>query len=199
MIPRLSAAGAGTDINPWETSMYRTSCSLLCALIALILWAHGSGAGEGGFKPLFNGKNLDGWKLAKKGSDPLDGKTEAHGGRFKVEGGMLIIDPSVKGDLYIETARSFDKDVHIKFDFNPGPGCNNDLFLLGTKFDINSKSLKLKEGDWHTLDIIVKDGNVEHKVDGASGKKTAAKTKSSPFMIRAEFGPIQIKNLVVKE
>ena len=55
---------------------------------------------------LFNGKNLDGWKEASKDKAPLAGKTEAFGGRFKVQGGMIVIDPSVKGDLHIETEKA---------------------------------------------------------------------------------------------
>src|SRR5438034_2065996 len=82
---------------------------------------------EPGFTLLFNGKNLDGWKEASGKKEALDGKTEAYKGRFKVTDGKLVYDPAVKGDLYIETAREFGKDVHIKFDFKPGPKCNNDF------------------------------------------------------------------------
>ena len=113
---------------------------------------------EPGFKLLFNGKNLDGWKEASQKKESLEGKTEAYAGRFKVVEGRLVYDPAVKGDLYIETAKEFAKDVHIKFDFKPGPKCNNDLFLLGTKFDIvpgNKENAKVKEGEWHTFEIIV--------------------------------------------
>src|SRR5213082_1272695 len=70
---------------------------------------------EPGYTLLFNGKNLDGWKEASGKKEALDGKTEAYNGRFKVAEGKLVYDPSVKGDLYIETAKEFGKDVHIKF------------------------------------------------------------------------------------
>ncbi len=98
---------------------------------------------EPGFTPLFNGKNLDGWKT-KSGGELLDGKTEAYKGRFKVRSGLLVIDPKVKGDVTIDTVKKF-KDVHIKFEFLPGPRCNNDLFIRGLKFDLvkgNVKNLK---------------------------------------------------------
>src|SRR5215475_15775011 len=80
---------------------------------------------EPGFTLLFNGKNLDGWKEASGKKEALDGKTEAYNGRFKVVEGRLVYDPAVKGDLYIETTREFEKDCHIKFDFKPGDKCNN--------------------------------------------------------------------------
>ncbi len=91
---------------------------------------------ESGFTLLFNGKNLDGWREAGGKKESLDGKTEAYDGRFKVTDGKLVYDPAVGGDRYIETTKEFGKDIHIKFDFKPGPKCNNDFFLRGTKFDI---------------------------------------------------------------
>ena len=113
---------------------------------------------EPGFTLLFNGKNLDGWKEASGKKEALDGKTEAYNGRFKVVEGKLVYDPAVKGDLYIETTKEFGKDVHIKFDFKPGPKCNNDVFLRGTKFDIipgNPENKNVKEGEWYTFEIII--------------------------------------------
>jgi hypothetical protein len=156
---------------------------------------------EEGFKLIFNGKDLDGWKefSGKKGS--LDGKTEAFKGRFKVTDGKLVIDPGVKGDVHIETARQFGKNVHIKFDFKPGPKCNNDIFLRGTKFDIvpgNKENKAVKEGEWATCEVIVSDDKVEHRINGKTARESKA-GKSSPFRIRAEFGSMEIKNIRVKE
>lgn len=153
---------------------------------------------ESGFTLLFNGKNLDGWKTKKEG-ESLDGKTEAYKGRFQVKDGKLIIDPKVKGDLIIETGRTFAKDVHIKFEFLPGPGCNNDLFLRGQKFDIVKKLKHIKEGEWNTLDIIVEGDKIEYKCNGQTERTGKVKGGGTPFGIRAEFGPIEIRRLRFKE
>jgi len=164
-----------------------------------------TGGAEPGFTPLFNGKNLDGWREAdnKKQNESLDGKAEAYKGRFKVEGGMLVIDPAVKGNLFIETAREFGKDVHIKLEFEPGPKCNNDLYLRGTKFDIvpgKKENEKSTEGKWHTLEIVVQGDKVEHRIDGETVRsKSKVGAKATPFMLRAEFGAIRYKNIRVKE
>src|SRR4051794_37915610 len=157
---------------------------------------------EPGFTLLFNGKNLDGWKEASGKKEALDGKTEAYKGRFKVVEGKIVYDPAVKGDLYIETVKEFGKDVHIKFDFNPGPKCNNDVFLRGTKFDIipgNKENKTVKEGEWSTFEIVVTGDKLEHKINGATVRTSKAKTTSSPLMLRAEFGSIEVKNIRAKE
>ncbi len=143
----------------------------VCVLPASRLPA-GDGKPEPGYTLLFNGKNLDGWHEAAGKKASLAGKTEAFGGRFKVMDGMLVYDPSVKGDRYIETVKQFGKDVSIKLDFKPGPKCNNDVFLRGIKFDIvpgNKECKNVKQGEWSTLEIVVTGERVEHKINGTIG------------------------------
>src|SRR3954451_6404511 len=105
--------------------MRRLTYLFAAAALGLLLCGHALTAGdfklEPGFTLLFNGKNLDGWREARGKKEALDGKTEAYKGRFKVAEGKLVYDPAVKGDSYLETVREFGKDVHIKFEFNPGP------------------------------------------------------------------------------
>ena len=159
---------------------------------------------EPGFTLLFNGKTLDGWKEASGKKEALEGKSDAFGGRFKVVEGRLVYDPDVKGDLSIETIRTFGKDVHIKFDFKPGPKCNNDIFLRGTKFDIvpgNKENKNVKEGDWHAFELLVTGDKVEHKIGGETVRSSTLKADApaSPLKLRAEIGSIEIKNIRVKE
>ena len=156
---------------------------------------------EAGYTLIFNGKDFAGWQPKGK-KEPLTGKTEAFGGRFKVVGGSMVIDPAVKTGAYLETVREFPKDVVLKFDFKAGPMCNNDIFIRGTKFDIvpgNKENKTVKEGEWATCEIIVSGDNVEHKINGESARKSTSKEKAGPFIVRAEFGGIEIKNLRVKE
>jgi hypothetical protein len=160
------------------------------------------GKAEPGFTPLFNGKDLDGWKEAGSRKAMLAGQTQAFDGRFKVAGGKLIYDPAVKGDRYIETTREFGKDVHIKLDFRPGAKCNNDVFLRGTKFDIipgNRENAKVKEGEWYTLEIVVTGDKVEHRINGEMVRTSRAGPRPTPLKLRAEFGAIEVKNIRAKE
>jgi hypothetical protein len=158
---------------------------------------------EPGFTLLFNGRNLDGWRTAKTAAaEPLQGKNEAFGGRFKVTDGTLVFDPAVKGQAYIETTKEFAGDVHIKLEFNAGAKCNNDFFLRGTKFDVvpgGKETKNVKEGEWTTLEVIVQGDKVEHKIGAETVRSSKATAAASPFMLRAEFGAIQIRNIRVKE
>ncbi len=193
---------------------------------------------EPGFTLLFNGKNLNGWRekkittkdkanlvFQKFGSDidpdklaeeikkieqtpVLDGKTEAYKGRFKVLDGRLVYDPKVGGDRYIETVKEFAKDVHFKFDFKPGPKCNNDVLFRGTKFDIilqpdekkqTKETKNVKLGEWVTFELIAKGDKIEHKIAGETVRTSKAAAKASALMLRAEFGAIEIKNIRAKE
>ena len=182
--------------------MKTPSLALIVAIIGLISSAIVT-AQETGYTPLFNGKNLDGWQTAKtKETESLDGKTEANKGRIKVVDGSLVYDPSIKGNFYIETTKKFAGDVQIAFEFNPGAMCNNDVFLRGSKFDIvpgRKETEKVEEGTWYKMEIIVKGDMIEHKIDGETLRSAKAVAGASPFMLRAEFGTIRIKNLGFKE
>jgi len=178
-------------------------CGLCLALVVLEMPVGGAEKEEfkiePGFTLLFNGKDLTGWKL-RKGGESLDGKTEAAGGRFKVMDGIVVLDPKVKGDVYIETARMLTKDVHIKFEYLPGPGCNNDLLLLGLKFDIKKPDVKnLKEGEWNQFEIVSKEGKIEFKSNGEVQRSEKPKAEKSSLVLRAEAGPMKIRRLRIKE
>lgn len=150
---------------------------------------------EQGLTLLFNGKSLDGWKM-RSGGEKLDGKTEAYKGRFKIKDGRLIIDPKVPGDVIIESQAELAGDVHIKFEFLPGKGCNNDLFLRGLKFDLVKQQVKgMKEGEWNQLDIVIKGKKAQFICNGQIARTATVKNERSPLGIRAEYGAVEIRRL----
>jgi hypothetical protein len=182
--------------------MRMVSCGLLLTGLALFCAAPSAGAEdpklEPGFTLLFNGKDLTGWK-EKTGGRSLDGKTEAYKGRFTVKDEILVIDPKVKGDVRIMTTREFAGDVHIKFDFEPGAGCNNDLFLRGHKFDLVKGGVKnMKDGEWNHFEIVITGDKIEFKNNGEVQRTGKVKVGSSVFEIRAEFGHIKFRRIRVQ-
>lgn len=155
---------------------------------------------EPGFLLLFPGKSLDGWQTQGARPAPLDGKDDAFKGRFKLMDGILTIDPGVKGDVRIETSRKFGTNTVIRFEFKPDAKCNNDLFWLGTKFDITLAAIKsAKVDEWNTMEIAVKDGKAVFTCNGQMVRAIATKGESSTFAIRAEFGAIAIRRLRASE
>jgi len=155
------------------------------------------------FTLLFNGKNLDGWQ-PKGIKVPLTSKTDAFDGRFKVVEGVLVYNGEVKGDRFLETTREFAKDVHVKFDFKPGPRCNNDVFFRGVKFDIvpgiNRENAAIKEGEWSTFELVAKGDTIAFKINGTTVRTTQGRPATpSPFVLRAEFGAMEVRNILVKE
>lgn len=174
------------------------SC-VLFALAASVVVAADDFKPEAGFKLIFNGKNLDGWQTKAAKPMSLEGKTEAFDGRYQVKDGELVIDYKTKGDRYIETVQQLSGDFTIRFDFKPGEGCNNDLLLLGTKFDIRAGAkggLKgVKVNEWNKLEIVVKGGSADFNVNGEKAATQKTKGDKGPFIIRAEFEPITIKNI----
>jgi len=68
---------------------------------------------DSGFKPLFNGENLDGWVGNKQS--------------YRAENGMIVVDPqggSGGGNLF--TAEEY-SDFTLRFEFQLTPGANNGL------------------------------------------------------------------------
>ncbi|MBI1831954.1 MAG: DUF1080 domain-containing protein [Planctomycetes bacterium] len=178
--------------------------ALLVGLSLLLTAPQGLGGDfklEEGFKLIFNGKNFDGWQTSKvKQKESLQGKTESHKGRFKVvDGGIIAFDA---GNAYIETVAAYAKDVHFKFDFRPGPKCNNDILFRGTKFDIipgNKENKDVKEGEWSTFELVATGDKIEHKINGKTARTTKAAAKASEFILRAEIGKMEVKNIRAKE
>jgi hypothetical protein len=153
---------------------------------------------EEGYSLLFNGKTLDGWKV--RGGESLDGKTESPKGRFVVKDGSLVIDANVKGGQVLDTAVEFGPKSHIKFQYKAGPGCNNDLYYLGLKFDIKPGGVKnLKEGEWNDFEIVGDGMTIEFRNNGELQYSGKAKVDASPLGVRAEFGGIEYRQLRYKK
>ena len=158
---------------------------------------------EPGFTLLFNGKNLDGWKEASGKKEPLDGKTEAYNGRFKVVDGRLVYDPAVKGDLHIETAQGVRQGRPHQVRLQTRPQVQQRPVSRGTKFDIipgNKENKNVKEGEWYTFEIVVTGDKIEHKINGAVVRTVQGQGRPRRrSSLRAEFGAMEIKNIRAKE
>lgn len=142
----------------------KTTPRCLASLIVLGL-ATGAGADdrfevEPGFVRLFNGEDLTGWRV---GDEVLDGKTSAAGGRFRVEGGAIVVTGAPKIlDLY--TVRTFPTDFVLRLEFRALPRANSGLHIRGKQLQVRDyptvgpyKDLeRFNAGGWNAIEVVVK-------------------------------------------
>jgi hypothetical protein len=91
-------------------------------------------ADEPGFKPIFNGKDLTGWRL---GNTELAGKTASDDGRFAVKDGVLVITGSKDTPpkmTEIDTVESYDGDFTLRLEFRASRDANSGLHLRDKAF-----------------------------------------------------------------
>src|SRR4051812_36892620 len=82
-------------------------------------------ASEPGFKTIFNGKDLTGWKLGKT---ELAGRTASDDGRFAVKDGLLVITGSKDRPpkmTEIDTVESYDGDFTLRLEFRASKDANS--------------------------------------------------------------------------
>jgi len=135
-----------------------------------------------GFVSIFNGKNTDGWKLA-----------EENPGSWKVQDGMLVCEGD-RCHLFYEGDLAPFKDFHFVAEVMTTPGSNAGIYFhtkyqpkdwprFGYECQVNishtdpkkTSSLYgvenvadpgLRDNEWYTQEIIVKDRHIELKVNG---------------------------------
>lgn len=123
---------------------------------------------EEGYRSLFNGKDLTGWRLGKMS---LDGKTETPNRKWHVDNGVIVIDGGGGGDIY--TTEEFNKSFHLKLEFRAARKADSGLFIRGPQLQVRDypragpyNKVKFKDDDWNELDVTVKAGVPIAKVNG---------------------------------
>ena len=131
---------------------------------------------EEGFVTLFNGKDLSGWEYGSvppvKNPPPrekLEGKDQSSDGVFSVKDGLLVANGKKIRALY--TAKEYNKDFHLKFEFRASadkPKDNSGLFIrlpASCKLDATNlpgsltgvfRNVKtFHVGGWNEIDVTV--------------------------------------------
>jgi hypothetical protein len=195
----------------------------------LVVWLGVSRAGEGDFKSLFNGKNLEGWKFELGKADPE--KT------FMVKEGIIIVGGTPNGYFYTDKSyknyivrfdwrykrpKGLEDDekfggnsgllVHIQEPHKVWPKCvevqgmnkeHGRIFPLGAKGKFSFDAEALKEarkpvGQWNTTEVLVKDGAITSKVNGAKISTGKCNLTEGPFGFQSEGAEIHFKNIKIK-
>ncbi len=168
---------------------------------------------EEGYKSLFNGKDLTGWRYTPTPKASLEGKTETADGRIKVENGAIVMmekDAKGKGgikDLY--TIEKFPKNFRLKMEFRAALKADSGVYLRGPQLQVRDyirrnehKHLKkFKNDGWNELDITVTNNVPTTTVNG----KVVTPKDNLEVTVRdgkpeAKFNgkPVDIKKIVVE-
>jgi hypothetical protein len=155
----------------------------ILAILILLTIASSSFAQENAWTSLFNGKNLDGWKISENPSS------------FSVEDGIIKIDGPRAHAFYVGEVNGADfKDFELMVELKTMPKANSGIFFhteyqetgwpekgyevqvnqthsdwrkSGSLYSFNDvKEVFVKDGDWYTTHIIVKGDHVTVKING---------------------------------
>ncbi len=188
----------------------RTARLLACALLVATCLVIATRADEPGFKPLFNGKELTGWRLGKK---DLAGKVASDDGRFAVKDGILVITGSKDTPpkmSEIDTVESYDADFTLRLEFRASKDANSGLHLRDKAFahqlQIRDyprvgpyKSLKnYKDGDWNAIEVIVTGTKAHCTCNGELLEAALEIPATGPVALQSETNVIEYRNIRIK-
>jgi Domain of Unknown Function (DUF1080) len=156
---------------------------LLSAAIMLSLAATGPGQvkGEKGFKTIFDGKTFNGWK-----------QSEDHPDTWTIKDGAFVTAGPTDHLYYVDDPKPF-VNFELKIDVMTEPGSNGGVYFhteyqpkgfpkkgfevqvnqthtdwkkTGSLYDVvNLRDQLVKDNEWYTYDIVVKDKHVTIKVN----------------------------------
>src|SRR4051794_33614235 len=168
-------------------------------------------AEEQGFKPIFNGKDLTGWRL---GYTELAGKTASDDGRFAVKDGVLVITGSKDTPprmAEIDTVEAYDGDFTLRLEFRASRDANSGLHLRDKAFahqlQIRDyprvgpyKTLRgYKDGDWNAIEVVVTGTKARCTCNGEPLEAALAIPGSGPLALQSETNVIEYRNVRVKK
>lgn len=158
------------------------------ALACLALAPAPTTADDAGFRPLFDGKSLDGWT-------PVN--TRAN---FKVKDGVLVMD---KGSGWLATDDTFaDFELRLRYRFVT-PGADSGVFIRSSREGKNwtSKGYQVQNMDNETLGKFVGMGvkvKGDHKAERVKGaKKPAGEWNELAIVVRGKRGEVTLNGEVV--
>jgi hypothetical protein len=178
---------------------------------------------DDGFKAIFNGKDLSGWKVQLGSKDDPEKTFAVKDGIIHVSGkpnGYFYTDKSYK-NFVLKYDWKFSKEgnsgllVWIQGDHKVWPKCievqgqNNDhgrIFGIGGasikgKIDKDAQKKAIKPvGEWNSDEITCKDGNITVKINGVEvDAGTGSNVTEGPFGFQSEGTELYYRNIRIKE
>ncbi len=188
----------------------RTARSVALAILASTSLLAATRADEPGFRPLFNGKDLTGWRL---GQSDLAGKVATDDGRFAVKDGVLVVTGSKDSPprmTEIDTVDSFDGDFTLRLEFRASTGANSGLHLRDKAF---AHQLQIRDyprlgpyrslkdyhaGGWNAIEVVVRGGKARCTCNGESLEAALAIPGRGPLALQSELNVVEYRNVRIK-
>jgi Domain of Unknown Function (DUF1080) len=192
------------------TQFERRNRSNALALLVATAFITAASADEPGFRPIFNGKDLTGWRVGKA---ELAGKTATDDGRFAVREGALVVTGSKDKPpkvIEIETVESFDGDFTLRLEFRASRDANSGLHLRDKAFahqlQIRDyprvgpyKELKAyKDGDWNSIEVVVTDNKARCTCNGELLEAAIELPEKGALAMQSEINVIEYRNIRIK-
>ena len=169
-----------------------------------------SAADELGFRPIFNGKDLTGWRLGKA---DLAGKAASEDGRFAVKDGILVITGSKDKppkNTEIDTVDSYDGDFVLRFEFRASHSANSGLHLRDKTFahqlQIRDyprvgpyKTLaKYIDGGWNQIEVVVTGTKARCTCNGELLEAALEIPAKGPLALQSETNVLEYRHIRIK-
>jgi hypothetical protein len=172
---------------------------------------------EPGFKSLFNGKDLTGWRLDK---EMLDGKTATADRRYVAKDGVLVITGAGSGQppmSAIDTVAEFNQDFVLRLEFRASRDANSGIHLRDREFKHQLqvrdypragpyKMLsRYKEGDWNAIEVTVKSDSSGKGAtalctcNGEVLEKSLALPAQGTIALQSETNVVEYRRIRIKE
>ncbi|QDU26400.1 hypothetical protein ETAA8_14780 [Anatilimnocola aggregata] len=159
---------------------------------------------EPGFEPLFNGKDLTGWRY--KDGSPFDGQQHASDGRYTGRDGKIVVNPG-KGLAQLWTTRELPNDFQLKLEFRAGVNADSGIFLRKPQLQCRDyllagpyKELKLyRPQDWNEIEVTVKGNVATCTCNGEPLKFDAPLPATGPIGLEADRGQMEYRRIRIKE
>lgn len=203
------------------TQARRIHVVLLTTLVCLCsFFSIANAGGKKGYKELFNGKDMSGWKFVlQKDSNPAE--------TFTVKDGMIVVSGRPNGYFY--TDKSF-KNYELMFDWKFTKVGNSGLLVHIAKHGVWPKSVEVQghqnshghifairgakgsfktdkkaqkkaikgPGNWNTTKVVSKNGMLTSYVNGVQVSTGKADLTEGPFGFQSEGTQLFFKNIKIK-
>lgn len=188
----------------------RAAGSTVLALLVSTSLVSAARGDEPGFEPIFNGRDLTGWRL---GGADLAGKTATADGRFAVKDGVLVINGSKDTPprmAEIDTVKSYDGDFTLRLEFRAAASANSGLHLrdkvYAHQLQIRDyprvgpyKALRgYKEGDWNAIEVVVTGTRARCTCNGELLEAALEIPARGPLALQSEINVVEYRHIRIK-